>query len=101
MAKLATCPDCGAKISTSAAMCPRCGRPFLGGRKKAGGGLKGCVGKPLLIAVALFVVAGIFASRDARRPDAPAPAPAPAAADRKSTRLNSSHAIPSRMPSSA
>ena len=31
----------------------------------------------------------------------PSPAPAPAAADRKSTRLNSSHITRSRMPSSA
>ena len=53
----------------------------------------------LIVAFVIFLMVKLLSA--ARRKEAAEPAPPPAPSDRKSTRLNSSHDVISRMPSSA
>jgi hypothetical protein len=59
---LQKCPDCGTDVSTAAAACPKCGRPFKA--KQSAKSSIGC-GSVLL----LFAAVGILAAMCSRNPD--------------------------------
>lgn len=60
MARLKSCPDCGAEVSKKAMACPKCGRVL---RKKVG-----CLGKVFRLVLLLFVVIFVAALFAPKRP---------------------------------
>lgn len=66
MARLKSCPDCGADVSKKAYACPKCGRVL---RKKVG-----CLGKVFRLVLLLFVVIFIVALFAPKRPVGDQPA---------------------------
>jgi hypothetical protein len=71
MAKLTTCPDCRAAVSTRAAACPACGRPMRKAARHYGCGTIFLV----LLAIGFLAVAFSGGGNRGGRPASPAPRP--------------------------